>query len=164
MDAKKLKRGTMYYCLVSECWYGDFAIVKAKYISNAGYPYNSDLVFVEQNIDGAIYRFGIDPGKIYPLDKEILSAVWHNERQTRRIIEHDKTFNSKNAKEKIEGWIATLLETDQKALRVRYREAYPDLVKPSGEFLGSKFKIKHWNDLINLYFNYKYPKVKVPKY
>jgi len=162
MNAQKLKKGTMYYCLIGEHWHLAFAIVKAKYISNAGYPYNRDLVFMEQNIDGVKYRFGMSASNIYPLDKEILSAVLHNERQTRRIIEHDKTYDHKNAKEKIEGWISTLLETDQKALRARYREAYPHLVKPNGTFLSSKFKMKHWNDLMRLYFVYKYPKVKVP--
>lgn len=163
MDAKKLKKGNMYYCLVGDCWYLAFAIVKAKYISNADYQYNDNLVFMEQNVDGIKFRFGMETDKIYPLDKEILSAVMHNERQTRRIIEHDKTFDHKNAKEKIEGWISTLLKTDQKALRSRYREVYPHLVKTNGEFLSSKFKMKDWNKLMHLYFDYKYPKVKVPK-
>lgn len=162
MQAKKLKKGTMYYCLVGEYWHLAMAIVKAKYISNAGYPYNHDLVFMEQEIDGITHRFGLDAKKIYPLNKEIISAVLHNERQTRRIIEHDKTYNHKNAKVKIEVWIGTLLETDQKALRMRFREMYPNLVKPNGTFLVSKFKMKHWNELMHLYFNYKYPKIKIP--
>lgn len=164
MKTKELKKEVTYYCLIGDCWHPSFAIVKAKYINNAGYPYNSDLVFMEQNLNGVIHRFEADARKIYPLNKEILSAVLHNERQGRRIIEHDKTYDHKNAKEKIEGWIATLLRTDQKALRARYREAYPSLVKPDGTFLSSKFKMKHWRDLMHLYFNYKYPRVKVPSF
>ena len=162
MKPKNLKEGTTYYCLIGDDWPPEFGIVKAKYINNAGYPYNHDLVFMEQTIDGVIHRFQADARKIFPLDKEILSAVLHNERQTRRIIEHDKQFDHKNAREKIEGWIATLSESDQKALRVRVREVYPQLVKSDGPFLSSKFKIKDWNEAMHLYFDFKYPRVEVP--
>ena len=164
MKTENLKKGEIYYCLIGDNWYPYFGIVKAKYISNAGWPYNDDLVVMEQNIDGVIHRFEADTSKIYSLDKDIITAILHNEKQTRRIIEHDKTFDHQNAREKVEGWIATLLETDQKALRARYREVYPALVKPNGKFLSSKFKMKDWNELMHLYFDYKYPKVKVPEH
>lgn len=163
MNAKKLKKGSMYYCLVGERWYPTLAIVKAKYINNAGYPYNPDLVFMEQGVDRYLHRFEIDAQNIYPLNKKIISAVLHNERQSRRVIEHDKTFDHTDAKEKIEGWIATLPETDQKALRARFREKYPDLVKKDGSFLASKFKMEDWHNLMRLYFTYKYPQVDIPK-
>lgn len=163
MNAKKLKKGTMYYCLIGARWYPSIALVKAEYIGNEGYKYNDDLVLMKQNIDGVEHYFGVDAQNIYPLNKKLITAILHNERQTRRIIEHDKTFDHKNAKEKIEGWISTLLETDQKALRVRYREVYSHLVKPNGEFLSSKFKMENWNELMHLYFDYKYPKVKIPE-
>jgi len=117
---------------------------------------------MEQNVDGVVHRFETTAEKIYPADKEILSAVLHNERQRRRILEHDKAFNHKNAREKIERWIATLPETDQKALRVKYRQAYPGLVKKDGSFFSSKFNMANWYDLMSLYFDYKYPKVKIP--
>ena len=162
MKAKKLVIGTMYYCLIGDYWPPEFAIVKAKYINNAGYPYNHDLVFMEQKIDGVIHQFQADAGKIYPLNKAILSAVLHNERQGRRILEHPKQFDHKNAREKIGGWIATLPESDQKALRSRFREVYPQLVKPDGAFLSSKFKMEDWNEVMHLYFNIKFPRVSLP--
>jgi len=163
MKKQNLEKGKTYYCLVGGHWSPAYALVKAKYINSAGYSGNPQLVFMEQNVDGVIHRFEADADKIYPLDKEILSAVLHNDRQTRRIIEHDKTYDHKNAKEKIEGWIATLLETDQKALRARYREMRPRLVRADGTFLGSKFKMVDWSEVMRLYFSYKYPKVKIPE-
>ena len=164
MDAKKLKKGETYYVLVGDNWYPCFGVVKAKYIGNAGWPYNSDLVFVEQDIDGVLHRFEADAGEMYPLNKKVLSAILHNMRQTRRVVEHDKGFSSKNAHEKITGWMATLPETDQKAMIARFREGYPHLVSKDGEFFASKFKRSQWNDLLGLYWIYKYPMVEVLEY
>lgn len=164
MKTKNLKKEQMYYCLIGENWYPIFAIVKAKYIGIAGYPGNHDLVFMEQKVDGIVHRFEIETENIYPPDKKIISAVIHNERQGRRIIEHDKTYDHTNAKEKIEGWIATLLETDQKALRAKFRSVYPNLVKVDGSFLVSRFKMKNWDEVMHLYWTYKYPKITIPKF
>lgn len=162
MNAQKLKKGAMYYCLIGGTWYPEYAVIKAKYIGNAGYSGNNDLVFMEQNIDGIIHRFEAESRLIYPVDTKILAAFLHNERQTRRIVEHPKQYDCKDAKEKIFGWIATLLKTDQKALAVKFREHYPSLVTSKGVYLTSKFKVKDWNELLHGYFYYKYPKVKIP--
>lgn len=164
MNAKKLKKGTVYYCLIGEHWSPTIALVKAEYLGSAGYKYNPDLVFMKQKIDGVEQRFQADASKIYPVNRKLIRAILHNERQSRRIIEHDKSYNHKNAKEKIEGWILTLPKTDQKALRARCRESAPALVTPTGEFLTSKFKMDHWRSLMRLYFDYKYPMVDVPEY
>ena len=164
MDVKKLKKGHYYYCLIGERWHLSMAIVKVKYIGSYDYPYNHDLVSVEQNINGFVHRFGIDARHIYPLDKRIISPVLHNDRQSRRIIEHPKTYNHTNAKERILGWIKTLPETDQKALMVEIRRTRPNLISAKSEYLTSKFKMKEWDHLMHGYFHLKYPTVEVPEF
>ena len=163
MEHAKLRKGKEYYCLVGDRWYLTMAVIKVKYVGSANYEYNDDLVFVDHDVDGYIHRFGVDTEDIYPLDLDILKAVLHNERQTRRIIEHPKTFDHTNAKERVLGWIATLNVTDQKALMVRFQEQNPSLVK-SGKYLASKFKMKDWHDIMGGYFHYKFPKVEVPEF
>ena len=157
----KLIKGHSYYCLIGDNWHLTMAVIKIKYVGPANYKYNSDLVFVEHNVDGYVHRFGADTKDIYPLDMDILKAVLHNERQTRRIIEHPKTYDLSNAKERVLGWIATLNVTDQKALAVKFHDHFPLLVK-KGQYLTSKFKITDWHELMHDYFRYKYPKIEVP--
>ena len=170
MDHKKLVKGNSYYCLVGDSWCLTMAVIKVEYVGPANYKYNDDLVFVDHDIDGYIHRFGVDTKDLYPPDKTILKAVLHNERRTRQVIEHPKQFDHANAREFVFKWFATLLETDQKALVLRFRELYPSLVKDkySGPttniFLTSKFKMKHWTELMHGYFDYKFPRVDVPEF
>ena len=164
MDNKKLVKGKEYYCLVGERWFASLAIVKVTYIGSYNYPYNDNLVSVEQDIDGFKSQFGIDAGHLYPLDKRVISAVLHNDRQSRRIIEHPKTYNIKNAKTLIFGWIDTLLEADRKALMIGVRKERPELVSADGKYLTSKFKMNDWDGLMRGYFAFKYTKVEVPDF
>lgn len=156
----KLKKGTIYYCLVGLDGNWAHALVRVKYVRPSRY---CDYVYVEQNIDGVTHQFRTMASDMYPLDPKIVSVILHNESQTRRIIDHPKQYDYKNASEKIQAWMSTLAKKDEDALRMRFREGRPNLVRPDGSFKTSKFRMKNWRELMHGYFHYKYPKVEVPE-
>jgi hypothetical protein len=139
-------------------------VVEIRYIRNAGWPYNKDLVIVEQRIGEITHQFEADCGNIYPKRDDLIEILLFNEHQINKIVEHPKSFTMKNAREFVVGYLETLEKDQFQKIVSDFSKMYPNSMRKNknGVIHYRKLKYAQWNELMHAYFHAKFPYKSIP--
>ncbi len=155
---QEVKRGRMYYLVLHKRdWtYQPAVIVPVKVVKVKSLGW----VIVEQQVDGYKYKLTVQIDWLAPYDIERAKDLLRNmkmweKRWTANYWRH--RINHKTARAEIAKALSELPKYQQHDILKRFKEVYPDLLKPDNSFKVSKMKMKHWDELAWATIELKYP-------
>lgn len=161
MNAKKLKKGAMYYLVLHKRdWtYKPAVIVPVKIIRRGKYSF-SDWVVVEQDIDGCKHRLTVHFDWLAPHKIECAKNLLHNmkmweKRWTANCWRH--RINHKTARQEIAKALSKLPKYKQREILKKFKKVYPNLLNPDNSFKVSKMKMVQWDELAWATIALRYP-------
>lgn len=159
MDAKKLKKGNMYYLILHKRdWtYKPAVIVPVKVVKKTRF---SDWIVVDQCIDDYKHRLTVHIDWLAPYQIQFAKNLLHNmniweKRWEANCWRHRLTH--KTAKSEITKALNELPKYKQQDISKRFKQIYPHLLKPDNSFKVSKMKMIHWDELAWATIALKYP-------